>query len=46
MSVWADVVGQDRVVEELRGAARAARAIAADDHGEAPRAVAADVHGA
>ena len=46
MSVWADVVGQDRVVEELRGAARAARAIAADDHGEAPRAVAADAHGA
>ncbi|MFD7642422.1 DNA polymerase III subunit delta' [Kitasatospora sp. NPDC059795] len=36
MSVWDDLVGQDRVVEQLQAAARAARAAVLAGRGEAP----------
>ncbi|WP_033218466.1 DNA polymerase III subunit delta' [Kitasatospora phosalacinea] len=36
MSVWDDLVGQDRVVEQLQAAARAARASVLAGRGEAP----------
>ncbi|KDN84515.1 DNA polymerase III subunit delta' [Kitasatospora cheerisanensis] len=36
MSVWDDLVGQDRVVEQLQAAARAARAAVQAGRGEAP----------
>lgn len=36
MSVWDDLVGQDRVVEQLQAAARAARATVVAGRGEAP----------